>query len=161
DHPLQQLAREALGDPSHHDVGRGEITGDASDDFRFRSLTLRQLSDGRHFMHDALFTSVREVVEYFNAGVPEDPVAAPSGTRSERFTQPRGPGSPLGLGLSRDDVDDLVDFLENALYDPAFAHDTPGSTTRAFELTASELSYSTQRPDLAALGAVDGTVLSG
>ncbi len=162
DHPLRELARRALGDPDHHDTGRGEITGLPGDQFEFRTLTLRQLKDGRQFMHDALFTSVRQVVEYFNAGVPADPVAAAAGNVSERFTHPRGPGSAPGLGLSDSQVTDLVDFLENALFDGGFVLDTPGTpTTRTFEPNARDLAYSENRPDLAALGAIDGFMASG
>jgi len=161
DHPLQGLARAALQNPNHHDIGRAEITGRAEDNFKFRTLTLRQLRDGGQFMHSALFRSVREVVEYFNAGVPEDPIAAAAGTVTPRFTHPRGPNQPSGLGSSSANIDALVDFLENALYDPAFVHFDPRSTTDTFELNERDLTYSVYRPDLAALGAVDGLMASG
>ena len=58
-------------------------------------------------------------------------------------------------------MDDLTDFLENALYDPAFVHFDPNSTTDTLQLNERDLTYSSYRPDLAALGAVDGWVLSG
>jgi cytochrome c peroxidase len=162
DHPLQELARQALGDPNHHDIGRGEITGRAEDNFKFRVLTLRQLKDsGGQLMHNALFTSVREVVEYFNKGIPQDPLAAAAGNLSMRFTNPRGENSLPGLGLSEEDVEALVDFLENALYDPAFVRFDPNSTTETFELNERDLTYSEYRPDLAALGAIDRLMASG
>ncbi|MBO0797207.1 MAG: hypothetical protein J2P31_00130, partial [Blastocatellia bacterium] len=162
DHPLQELARQALGDPNHHDLGRGEVTGRAEDNFKFRALTLRQLKDsGGQLMHSGLFASVREVVEYFNKGVPEDALAAAAGNVTLRFTNPRGLHSPPGLGLNPREVTDLVDFLENALYDPAFAQFDPNSTTETFELNARDMNYSVNRPDLAALGAIDGLVASG
>lgn len=161
DQPLQELAAFALGDPNHHDIGRGEITGRPEDNFKFRVLTLRQLKEsGGQLMHSALFRTVREVVEYFNAGVPQEPVAEAAGNVTPRFTSPRGPGKQ-GLGLSARDVDDLVDFLENALYDPAFARFNPTSTTDAFELQERDLKYSAFRPDLASLGAIDGLMASG
>lgn len=161
DHPLQELARQALGDPNRHDMGRGEITGRAGDNFKFRVLTLRQLKDsGGQLMHSALFASVREVVEYFNNGAPEDPIAAAAGNLTPRFTRPRGPNTDPGLGLNPREVDDLVDFLENALYDPSFVKFDSNSTTETFELNAKDLTYSVNRPDLAALGAVDGLVAS-
>lgn len=161
DHPLQGLNRVALHNPNHHDIGRAEITGRPEDLFKFRTLTLRQLKDGRQFMHSAMFHSVRDVVEYFNAGVPADPFAAAAGTVTPRFTHPRGPDQPQGLGLSQSDIDALVDFLENALYDPAFVTFDPRSTTDTFELNERDLTYSVYRPDLAALGAVDGRMASG
>lgn len=162
EHPLQGLARAALEDPSHHDRGRGEITGRPEDSFKFRVLTLRQLKDsGGQLMHSAMFRSVREVVEYFNAGLPQDSLAAVAGNVTPRFTHPRGTSQPAGLGLRPRQIDDLVDFLENALYDPAFVHFDPDSSTDTFELNARDLTYSVHRPDLAALGAIDGFMASG
>jgi hypothetical protein len=100
-------------------------------------------------------------VEYFNAGVPQDPTAGAAATLSKRFTNPRGPGYPRGLGLSAKQVDDLTEFLEDGLYDPAFLKFDPKSTTDAFQPHERDLTYSKYRPDLAALGAKDGFMLSG
>lgn len=161
DHPLQALNRNVRMDPSFRDEGRKEITGREEDAFEFRTLTLRQLRDARNFMHNGLFTSVRSVVEYFNAGVPQDREAGRESTISPRFTHPRGPGSPRGLGLGRRDVEDLTDFLENALYDRDFVRFDPDSTTDTFQGNERDLTYSVHRPDLAALGAVDGRMPSG
>jgi cytochrome c peroxidase len=161
DHPLQALGRLARNDPNFHDEGRKEITFNDDDAFKFRVTTLRQLKDARTFFHNGSFTKVRDVVQYFNAGVPQDAVAGAATTLSKRFTNPRGPGWPRGLGLSERQVDDLSDFIENALYDPAFVHDDPRSTTKAFQPTRRDLTYSKYRPDLAALQAVDGRMISG
>jgi cytochrome c peroxidase len=161
DHPLQELNTEVLQDPLHHDIGRLEITGIPGHDFTFRVLTLRQLKDGRQFMHNASFSRVRDVVEYFNDGVPQDPTAAAAGTLTPKFTHPRGPGSPPGLGLTHDQVADLTEFLEKSLYDPTFVRFNPNSTTDTFELNERDLAYSVFRPDLAALGAIDGRQASG
>lgn len=161
DHPLQALNRLARNDAGFHDEGRKEITFRAEDAFKFRVVTLRQLKDARTFFHNGSFTSVRDVVAYFNAGMPQDPTAGSSSTLSSQFTHPGGPGSPRGLGLSEDQVDALADFLENGLYDPAFVTFDPSSTTRTFQPNAQDLTYSKYRPDLAALGAVDGFVISG
>jgi hypothetical protein len=155
------LNRAARNDPNFRDVGRKEITGRDSDAFKFRVLTLRQLKDARFFFHNGGFTSVKDVVRYFNDGVPQDAEAGAAGTVTPRFTYPRGPGSPRGLGLSDDHVDDLTDFLENALYDPAFVHFDPESSTTMFQLSPLDVLYSVYRPDLSALGAVDGRPASG
>ena len=150
------------GFPYHaEDNGRQEITHDPNDAFKFRALTLRQLRDGRNFTHNGSFAKVRDVVEYFNAGVPQDPTAGAAPTLSTRFTNPRGEGYPRGLGLSEQQVNDLTDFLENALYDPALAHYDPNSSTDTLQPNARDLTYSKYRPDLAALGAKDGLVPSG
>jgi cytochrome c peroxidase len=161
DHPLQALNRLARNDPSFRDDGRREITARDDDAFEFRVLTLRQLRDGRFFFHNGSFTRVKDVVQYFNAGVPQDAQAGAASTFTTRFSHPRGPGSPRGLGLSADQVDDLTDFLENALYDPAFIRFDPNSTTKTFEPNRRDLTYSVFRPELAALGAIDGFMPSG
>ena len=173
DHPLQALVAElrghldpkklgADGFPYHaEDNGRADITQNQADSFKFRTLTMRQLKGGRNFFHNASFTSIRDVVNYFNAGVPQDPTAGASPTLSERFTNPRGPDYPRGLGLTEGQVDDLTDFLKNGLYDPAFVKYDPSSTTDTFQPNVHDLTYSKYRPDLTALGAKDGFVLSG
>jgi hypothetical protein len=173
DHPIQALTALARGhiDPTklgpdgfpYHaeDNGRQVVTHDPADAFRFRVLTLRQLKNSGNFFHNAVLTNVRDVVEYFNAGIPMDPTAGAAPTLSPRFTNPRGPGFPNGLGLTGQQVDDLTDFLENALFDPALVKFDPNSSTDTFQPNVRDLTYSKYRPDLAALGAKDGFVPSG
>ncbi|MFN8493032.1 MAG: cytochrome c peroxidase [Caldilineaceae bacterium] len=151
DHPLQALNRTVRG-PNFRDDGRREITGKDSDAFKFRVLTLRQLKDSPLLFHNGSFTRVKDVVKYFNAGIPQDAEAAAAGTLTPRFTNPRGPGL-RGLGLNDDQVNDLTDFIVNGLYDPSFVN--------TFMLTTPEMTYSKYRPDLAALGAKDGFPISG
>ena len=173
DHPVQALnaaARNQLtssnlgkdGFPYHaQDTGRQEVTFSANDAFKFRSLTLRQLKDGRTFFHNGSFASIRDVVEYFNAGVPQDPTAGAAPTLSDRFTHPRGPSYPRGLGLTERQVNDVTEFLENGLYDPAFVQYDPKSSTDTLQPNEHDLTYSKYYPDLAALGAKDGFMPSG
>jgi hypothetical protein len=173
DHPIRALDALARGhlDPTklgadgfpYHaeDTGREEVTHDPADAFRFRVLTLRQLKNSGNFFHNAVLTNVRDVVEYFNAGIPMDPTAGAAATLTPRFTNPRGTGYPNGLGLTEQQVDDLTEFLENALYDPALVTFDPNSTTDTFQPNVHDLTYSKYRPDLAALGAKDGFVPSG
>jgi cytochrome c peroxidase len=173
DHPVQALNALARGHidfnklgpdgyPYHaEDTGREEITHNADHRFMFRAMTLRQLKDARTFFHNGSFTKLRDVVQYFNAGMPQDPTAGAAMTLSKRFTHPRGDGTPRGLGLSEHQVDDLTDFLENGLYDPAFVQHDPKSTTDTLQPNERDLAYSKYRPDLAALGAKDGFLLSG
>jgi cytochrome c peroxidase len=153
DHPIQVLNRVGRNQPNFRDIGRMEVTGKESDRFKFRVLTLRQLKDARFFMHNGSFSSVRDVVQYFNAGLAQDPEAGAAPTLSPRFTFPRGAASQHGLGLNLQQVNDLTDFIENGLYDPGFAQD--------FEMSERDFTYSKYRPDLAALGAKDGRPPSG
>ena len=159
DHPVQALNRAARNDPGFRDMGRKEITGESTDAFKFRVLTLRQLKDARFFFHNGAFSSVKSVVQYFNAGIPQD--AQAGATATDRFTHPGGSGSQRGLGLTENEVDDLTDFLENALYDPAFVRFDRKSPKTFFQLSPPDFLYSIYRPDLAALGARDGFPLSG
>lgn len=157
DHPLIALAQDTLGDPTIHDVGRAEATGDPADNFKFKSATLRQLRDAAPFMHSGEMTTLREVIEYLNAGIPSSADAAAAGNLATLFTNPRGPGQ-IGLGLSNDDITALVDFLDSGLYDPAFVDFDLTSTTDTFELNAADLLYD---PVLLFLGAQNGRVPSG
>ncbi len=161
DHPVQALNRAARNDPAHLDEGRQEITFRDTDAFKFRVLTLRQLKDARFFFHNGAFTSVKDVVQYFNAGVPQNATAAAADTFTRRFSHPRGPGTPRGLGLREEQANDLTDFIENALYDPTFVRFDPSSPTDTLDLNERDVTYSVYRPDLAALGAVDGRPGSG
>ncbi|MBE8168426.1 MAG: hypothetical protein HAW66_08665 [Shewanella sp.] len=158
DHPLQALNREVRNDPEFRDDGRREITLKEEDAFEFRTVTLRQIRDSGAFFHNGKFTSVKEVVEYFNKGVSEDSVSGSNATLSKRFTYPRGEGTEPGLGLSGNEVNDLTAFINDGLYDPAFVIYDPNSTTDTFQLNEEDLAYS---PDLEALGAVDTRVASG
>jgi hypothetical protein len=133
------------------------VTGNPADNFKFKTPTLRQVKDGRQYTHSGQFDSVRAVVEYINAGIPADVNAAAAGNLDPLFTNPRGPGQPGGLGLSLDQIDALVDFLENGLYEPAFARFAPSSSTDTFEPNERDLNYS---DELHALGPVDGLLPS-
>ena len=173
DHPVQALnalARGRLGSRGvdkdgfgYHaeDTGRQEITGRPGDAFKFRSLTMRQLKDGRNFFHSGMFTKVRDVVEYFNAGVPQDPSAGAASSLSARFTNPRGAGYPRGLGLSKRQVDDLTEFLEDALDDPAFVTFDPKSSTDTLQPNVRDLTYSKRSELNGVPGLIDGLMPSG
>jgi len=161
DHPVQALNRLARHNPNFLDDGRRDVTGREGDIYKFRVVTMRQLKDARFYFHSGAFKIVRDVVQYFNRGVPQNAQSGSSPTLSARFTNPRGPGYPRGLGLTREQVENLTDFLENALYDPAFRKYDPSSSTRPFQLSRPDFIYSVYRPDLAALGAVDGLPISG
>ena len=155
DHPVQALnafARGKATDYHAEDTGREEVTHKAADKYKFRSLTLRQLRDAGQFFHNGSMSNVRSVVEYFNAGIPQDRTAGAESNLDARFTSPRGAGTK-GLGLTPDQVGFLTDFLENGLYDSTFA--------ASFQPTKDDLNYSVKHPTLAAKGAVDGVLLSG
>ena len=86
--------------------GRGGFTGDPADDYKFKVPPLYNLTDSDVFGHGASFASVREVIEYKNAAVAQNPASV--GHLSPRF---------VPLGLDADEVDDLVAFVEQGLHD--------------------------------------------
>jgi cytochrome c peroxidase len=83
-----KATRDSTGTTGWHETTRASTTKAArrsrSDEnaFEFRSLTLRQLKDAVTFFHSGSFTSIEEVVRYFNAGVPQDAVAGAAATLS-------------------------------------------------------------------------------
>jgi len=96
--------------------GRGGFTNNAQDDFKFKIPQLYNLADTTVFGHGASFDSIRAVVEYKNAGIPQNPLAQAS--LDPRF---------VALGLSDNEVDDLTAFLTNALRDPDLARYVPAA----------------------------------
>lgn len=96
-----------LGDvPEAVRRGRGGFTQEDSKDYKFKIPTLYNLKDTNIFGHGASFSSVREVVEYKNQAVPQSDI--PWQYLDFRFRP---------LGLTDTEIDLLVDFLENGLYD--------------------------------------------
>lgn len=98
--------------------GRGGFTGKPEDMHKFKVPQLYNMKDVGFYLHGASKTSLREVVEYFNNGVPEN-YLVPASQISGYFHP---------LGLTKEEIDDLVAFLENGLYDPNMARYVPSNT---------------------------------
>ena len=88
-------------------LGRGGLTGDPADNYKFKIPQLYNLADINVFGHGGSFSSVREVVEYKNAGVAQNDASTTN--LDYRFAP---------LNLSSTQIDDLVEFLEVSLRDP-------------------------------------------
>ena len=97
--------------------GRGGFTGEAHEDFAFKVPPLYNLADAGALGHGASFASVREVVEYKNAGAVQNR-AVPAAAIDPRHR-------PLGLDAA--ELDALVAFLETGLRDPDLARYQPAS----------------------------------
>lgn len=69
----------------------------------FRSPALKDVGRSRHFMHDGRFSSLEEVVEFYDSGVQDGPIL------DARLRDPGG--APQRLNLSSDDKAALVAFL--------------------------------------------------
>jgi cytochrome c peroxidase len=88
--------------------GRGGFTGDPSEDYAFKTPQLYNLADAGSYGHGATFDSVRDVIAYKNAAVPQA-AHVPADALDPAF---------VPLGLSDAEIDDLTAFVVEALYDP-------------------------------------------
>jgi cytochrome c peroxidase len=79
------------------DIGRYEHTHNQADRGRFKTPTLRGLRATAPYMHDGSLATLQEVVEFYNRGCTANPNLDPAITP---------------LGLSENDVKDLVAFLQ-------------------------------------------------
>ncbi|HAD15076.1 MAG TPA: hypothetical protein DCF33_21850, partial [Saprospirales bacterium] len=86
--------------------------------FKFKVPQLYNLRDVGFYFHGASKNTLREVVEYFNDGVPENSLVPAS--------QITGLFRPLGLTPT--EIDDLTEFLSNGLFDPNMNRYVPSTT---------------------------------
>ena len=87
--------------------GRGGFTGKEEDMFKFKVPTLYNLDGTPFYFHGSSKRSIREVVEYFNKAVPENP-----NVPKERIAAEFKP-----LYLTEEEIDDMVAFLQYGLKD--------------------------------------------
>ncbi len=98
-------------------LGRGGFTGVRDDIHKFKVPQLYNLKNFGFYFHGASKNSIREVVEYFNAGVPENKEISPA--ELSPYFQP--------LHLKPEEVDNLIEFLDNGLFDPDLERYAPTS----------------------------------
>lgn len=98
----------ATGINDIRNMGRGGFTFKAVDMYKFKVPGIYNISDSPFYFHGSSKNTILEVVEYFNTGLAENP-RVPKEQLSPFF-------HPLNLSLS--EIEDLVDFLENAITDP-------------------------------------------
>lgn len=98
-------------------LGRASFTKQAEDEYKFKTPQLYNLVDSPFMGHGGTFRSVREVVDYKNRAIP-DKRDVPRQQLASAFRP---------LGLDADEVDDLVAFIEGALYDPDLVRYVPDS----------------------------------
>lgn len=92
------------------DRGVGAITGRAQDNGLFKVPSLRNIELTGPYMHDGRFKTLEEVVDFYDAGVTNNPNLPPP------LRQPTGPGQPPGgprrLNLTLAQKAALVAFLK-------------------------------------------------
>jgi cytochrome c peroxidase len=86
---------------SWRDRGRGAVTGNRQDDYRFRTPSLRNIARTGPYMHDGSLKTLDEVVSFYYRSVPR---SAPDGLPLDV--------QPLS-GSSFSEISDLVAFLES------------------------------------------------
>lgn len=96
----QQFHNNGL-DSVFTDLGRAEVNGSPFSEGQFKTPTLRNIALTAPYMHDGRFETLREVIEHYNEGGHPSPTIDP-------LMKFQG----VGLGLSEQDIDDLVSFLE-------------------------------------------------
>lgn len=94
--------------------GRYEVTANSSDIGKYKTPTLRNIELTGPYMHDGRFSTLEDVVEFYNSGVKITEYTDPIMTK---------PGKEFGLQLSTQDKADLVTFLR-ALTDTSFINNT-------------------------------------
>lgn len=107
-------------DPRH--LGRGGFTDKDEDKYKFKVPQLYNLKDAKFYFHGSSKQSLREVVEYFNAGIPENN-RVPAEQISPFFRP---------LNLEDDEIDALTAFLETGLYDADLDRYMPESIPSGF-----------------------------
>ncbi|MAK35809.1 MAG: cytochrome-c peroxidase [Flavobacteriaceae bacterium] len=95
--------------------GRGEFTGRAEDNFKFKVPTLYNLKMNSFYGHGGSVNSIREVVAYKNAGVKQN-TEIPDSQLAPQFGT---------TNLSAAEIDLITDFLENGLYDATIERYAP------------------------------------
>ena len=95
------------GPDDTRNLGRGDFTRRDEDNYKFKVPQVYNTKDMPFYFHGSSHTSLREVVEYFNAGVADNP-RVPAANLSDFFHP---------LNLTETEVDELTEFLAEGLYD--------------------------------------------
>ncbi len=96
-------------------LGRGGFTGREHDNYKFKVPQLYNLKDSPFFGHGGNFESIREVIEYKNRAVPQNP-DVPAALLDQHF---------VPLHLSEEEIDQITAFISEGLYDPNLRRHVP------------------------------------
>jgi cytochrome c peroxidase len=103
----------SVGNPE--DKGRGLITLDPNDDYKFRVPSLRNVEVTRPYMHDGRLRSLERVLDHYDSGMKESPTLDPI------FRKDRPEGKP-GISLNDQEKRALIAFMRS-LTDETFLND--------------------------------------
>ncbi len=111
----EEIFKADANDPSS--FGRGSFTGQSEDMYKFKVPQLYNMTDSPFLGHGASKRSVRAMVQYKNRAVPENR-DVPQSQLADSFKP---------LNLTEGQIDDIVAFLEQSLYDPVLKRYEPES----------------------------------
>ncbi len=97
--------------PQNEDTGRFQVTGNVNDLGEFRTPSLRNVELRGSFFHNGQFTTLEEVVAFYNRG--------------GDFNGPNKPAAIHPLNLTAAQQSDLVAFLKRPFTDPRVAAELP------------------------------------
>lgn len=100
--------------PDFPDIGRGNVTGNITDNGKFRAPGLRNIMLTAPYMHDGRFKTIEEVLDHYGSGGTYSPGISPF-IRQVGFAN----GDGTFTGLTADDKKYLIKFL-HTLTDTAF-----------------------------------------
>lgn len=103
------------GPDDRRNFGRGAFTLVDEDYYKFKVPQLYNMKHAGFYFHGSSKNSLREVVDYFNAGVPENP-NVPSELIASQFHP---------LNLTEEEIQKLLLFLEESLYDANYERHMP------------------------------------
>ena len=96
-------------------LGRSGFTDNDRDAYKFKVPQLYNLREAHFYFHGSSKNTLKEVVEYFNDGIAENP-NVPQNQLSPNFRP---------LNLSDGEIDDLVAFMKNGLHDSSYERFVP------------------------------------
>ena len=101
---LDAKALDPISETPPGDLGLYEITRDPADRWKYKTPSLRNVALTAPYMHDGSLGTLRDVVEFYNAG------GVPNEALDPRIR---------ALDLSSREIDDVVAFLESLTGDAA------------------------------------------
>ncbi len=103
--PSNPLLPALMADPEFIDNGLGEVSTNTRDNGRFRTPTLRNIALTAPYMHNGVFNTLTEVIDFYNT---RDSGFAMPAEANENIDQ----GGRIGeLALTSGETEDLVAFL--------------------------------------------------
>lgn len=104
--PSNPLMPAFIEDPLFIDLGLGTQSGNNRNNGQFRVSTLRNIANTAPYMHNGVFTTLREVINFYNT-------RDTSFTEVPEVSQNLDQGGRIGeLNLTENEIDNLIAFLE-------------------------------------------------